>query len=72
MFDPADYSMFAGYPMQRDHSEVLSAQQIVKDICDRVNIPFIGFANKANISRHLDENYKMLIIQHQYRDEREV
>jgi len=69
LFGPADYSMFAGYPMQSDHPEVLAAQQKVKDACDQVNIPFIGFANKANISRQLEENYKMLIIQHQYRDE---
>lgn len=69
LFGPADYSMFAGYPMESNHPEVLKAGKIVKDACDNANIPFIGFANKDNIYQRLEENYRMLIIQHQYRDE---
>ena len=67
IFGPYDYSFCIGHPGKTDHPEVLKAWKTVKKICDKANVPLIGFANPKNINEILKENYKMLLIGHEVR-----
>jgi len=69
IFGPYDFSFSIGHPGETDHPEVLKTWKIVKAACDRANIPLIGFANPDNIKDILKENYKMLLIGHDVRND---
>ena len=69
IFGPYDYSFSCGHPGKSDHPEVLEAWNQVKHACDTFNVPLIGFANPQNINAILKENYKMLLIGHDVRDD---
>jgi 4-hydroxy-2-oxoheptanedioate aldolase len=62
IFGPYDYSFAAGKPGQSDDPVVVEAMKKVKSACDRAGVPFIGFANPANIEELLKDNYRMLLI----------
>jgi 4-hydroxy-2-oxoheptanedioate aldolase len=64
IFGPYDYSFSIGYPGQTDHPEVLKTWKTIKQACDKVNIPLMGFASPDNISKLLEENYRMLLFGH--------
>jgi 4-hydroxy-2-oxoheptanedioate aldolase len=62
IFGPYDYSFAAGKPGQSDDPAVGEAMNKVKKACDRAGVPFVGFANPANIEGLLKDNYRMLLV----------
>ena len=68
IFGPYDYSFSCGHPGETAHPQVLQAWDKVKRICDRNDVPLIGFATPANIGEKLAENYRILLIGHDVRN----
>lgn len=62
IFGPYDFSFSSGHYGKLDHPEVIANWKQVKEVCDRHNIPLIGFTNADSITAKLNENYKMLLI----------
>jgi 4-hydroxy-2-oxoheptanedioate aldolase len=62
IFGPYDYSFAAGRPGQSDEPAVVGAMKKVKGACDRAGVPFVGFANRANIEELMKDNYRMLLV----------
>jgi 4-hydroxy-2-oxoheptanedioate aldolase len=62
IFGPYDYSFAAGRPGESDEPAVVGAMKKVKGACDRAGVPFVGFANAANIEELLKDNYRMLLV----------
>lgn len=69
IFGPYDFSFSIGHPGETDHPDVMITWKIVKDACDRANVPLIGFANPDDIIDKLKENYKMLLFGHDVRND---
>ena len=62
IFGPYDFSFASGKAGQSDDPAVVDAAKKVKAACDRAGVPFVGFANPANIEELLNENYRMLLV----------
>jgi 4-hydroxy-2-oxoheptanedioate aldolase len=62
IFGPYDYSFASGKPGLSDDPVVIEAMKKVKGACDRAGVPFVGFANAANIEELLKDNYRMLLV----------
>jgi len=60
-FGPADYTVASGN-FGNDAFDVGEARRKVKAACDAAGIPFLGFADAADIEQRIKENYRMLII----------
>lgn len=61
-FGSYDYSFSAGKFGDMENNVVRDAYNKVKNVCDKADIPFIGYGYLDNIARLLEEKYKMLII----------
>jgi len=68
IFGPYDFSFSIGFPGNVNHPRVLENWKLVKNACDRANVPLIGFANTNDIQQKLKENYKILLFGHDVRN----
>ena len=62
IFGPYDFSFASGKPGRSDDPAVVEAMNKVKRSCDRAGVPFVGFANPANIEELLNDHYRMLLV----------
>ena len=69
IFGPYDYSFVAGHPGETNHPDVVKAWDTVKKACDKAGVPLIGFGNPENIKKLVSENYRMLLVGHDVRDD---
>jgi len=68
IFGPYDFSFSIGHPGNTTHPRVLENWNLVKNACDRANVPLIGFANPDDIKQKLSENYRILLFGHDVRN----
>ena len=72
IFGPYDYSFAVGHPGKTDHPDVLAAWDNVKTACDQAGVPLIGFASGKDIQEKIEQNYKMLLIGHDVRNDGKI
>jgi 4-hydroxy-2-oxoheptanedioate aldolase len=72
LFGPYDFSFSIGHPGETDHPKLVQYREKVKKACERANVPLIGFANPDNILSKIEEDYKILLIGHDVRNDGSV